>query len=571
MGIAVLLTCLIVGCDRKSEPATEPPKKQQSSKSAFDIEYSEPSEESKERVSTGVRLTQVQEQAGLRHVYQNGQQGRALLVETIGGGAGWIDFDCDGRLDLYLNQGGDPTIKAVEGQPLDQLFRNVDEREFKEVSQNAGIIEPYYSQGVGVADFDNDGFQDVYITNVGTNTFWHNCGDGTFVEMADQAGISDPRWGASTAWADLDKDGDLDLYVCNYCVYDPFVPTECKDSGGFDTLCNPAELEPWADACFINNGDGTFVDEAASRGLLGPGNRALGVAIADFDGDAWPDIYVANDTTENFLFVNTGEGNFFEEAQLRGCAVDRVGASQGSMGVGVYDYDRNGLLDLYVAHYFEESNTLYANLGERGFRDQTAATGLHQPTLSSLAFGCVFLDLDADSLPEVFIANGHVNNSTRAKDPRMKPQIFAYNKRGRWNSIASQAGDVFQHATMGRGAATGDYDGDHDLDVVVVNQNDSVSLLRNDSKQGNWLRLSFRGAQSNRFGIGCTVTIAAGNTAFVQQVCGGTSYCVSNEPTLLFGLGEIEGEVAGLVTWPSGQEQEFKSLVNTHVVLDEPR
>ncbi|MCA9128432.1 MAG: CRTAC1 family protein [Planctomycetales bacterium] len=566
-GLIIVLIVAQIGCiSRKSIENAESRETKESI--GFDIDVATFSRQSSQSIGldTSIRLTQMQQEMQLSHVYENGQQGRALLVETIGGGGGWLDYDCDGRLDLYLNQGGDPTQHNVDSQPLDQLFHNRDRSTVVAVAAAARIVEPFYSQGVGIADYDNDGFDDIYVTNVGRNTLWQNCGDGTFVEIAQAAGVDDPRWSTSVAWADLDHDSDLDLYVCNYCNYDPRFPKACKDSGGFDILCNPAGLEPWPDACFINLGDGTFADEAVQRGLIGPNNRSLGVAAADFNNDGWIDLYVANDTTENFLFVNDGNGHFTDEAPLRGCAVDRMGATQGSMGVAVADYDQNGYLDIYCTHYFEESNTLYANFGERGFSDQTAATGLHLPTLTSLGFGTVFSDLNADGLPELIIANGHVNNARRAPDPRMRPQMFAF-AGNTWTSIAEQAADFFSIPSMGRGVSLGDYDSDGDLDVVVVNENDPTVLLRNDSARENWLQIRLLGRESNRAGIGSTIVASVGDSRFLQQLCGGTSFAVSNEPVLCFGFGGVADEVALEVRWPDGHIQKLQTPPNRKLTI----
>lgn len=523
---------------------------------------------------SNVRLRQVQQARGLQHTYQNGDLGKAYLVETIGGGGAWLDYDLDGSPDVYLNQGGDSTAEEKSGQPSDQLFRNRGGF-FDNVSQEARIEELEYSQGVAVGDFDNDGFDDIYVSNVGANTLWWNCGDGTFLEVAQQVGVNDERWSASIAWTDLDRDGDLDLYVCNYCVYDPRAPKLCKDRYGANKICNPSELDAWPDACFINDGEGSFEDKASELGLVGSGNRALGVVAADFTNDGWPDIYVANDTTENFLFVSANGEKFEDEAPLRGCAVDRAGGPQGSMGLAVHDFDRNGFLDLYSTHYYEESNTLYANFGEQGFRDVTAEEGLHRPTLNFLAFGTVFADLDSDSRPELIILNGHVDHSEKAVDPRMKAQIFSMVEKRRWQDIADVAGDFFQAKRMGRGLAIADFDLDGDQDLLCVPENDEVALLENTSTpQGRWLKLRFHGTQSNRRGIGCRVTVKCNEFEETQELCGGTSFAVSHEPILHFGIGKVADaakEMASVeVSWPSGRTQTLTSALDSTIEIVEP-
>lgn len=568
-GVAVWLVIAFMSCTpAKKEPvaqsASEP------SKADFGIDLSKiESKVYDKQLITQVRLNDVHGELGVEHVYVNGQAGRALLAETTGGGCGWLDFDNDGRPDLYLNQGGDPAASAVGPQPLDELYRNMDGDAFVPIAKLSRVTEANYSQGVAVGDFDNDGFDDVYVTNVYSNTLWWNCGDGTFLEIASAAGTDDPRWSTSAAWADLDRDGDLDLYVCNYCVYDPAKPKECKDRDGFDKICNPSELEDWPDACFINQGNGLFVDEASARGLVGGGNRALGVAVTDFDKDGLPDIYVANDTTDNFLFINQGDGYFRDEATLRGCAVDRAGGPQGSMGIAIGDWDGNGLEDIYCSHYFEESNTLYSNFGELGFRDVTATVGLHRPTLNFLGFGTVFVDFDLDTQLELMVVNGHIDNSPRAADPKMKAQLFAKADQKRWASISEQAGKYFSEPYVARGVATSDFDGDGDLDVAIAHENDPAAILRNDSSRGNWIGFRMHGKTNNRRGIGCRIELTCGPKVFTKELSGGTSYASSHEPVLLFGLGEYTGPVEAKIFWPSGIVQGEAPMLNSYVTVYE--
>lgn len=515
-----------------------------------------------------IRLSDRHSQLGVDHIYQNGANGAALISETIGAGCGWLDFDLDGRIDLYLNQAG--SANPGENEPLDRLYRNTlrsSDVRFDDCTAPAQISEPGYSQGVAIADYNNDGFDDIYVTNLGTNTLWRNQGDGTFLNVSTQSATDDPRWGTSAAWGDLDGDGNLDLYVCNYCEYDPQNPFPCLDREGRPTVCNPAELAPQADAVFMNRGDGVFAETAEAIGLTGEGNRALGVAIADFTNDGASDIYVANDTTENFLFVNDGNGKFSDEATLRGCAVDRAGGPQGSMGVAVADVDGNGMLDIYCTHFFEESNTLYANFGDLGFRDKTAIAGLHAPTLDYLAFGTDFVDLNNDGLQELFIANGHVDHSERAADPNMSPQLFMQSGNQRWTDISSESGDYFSEKLMGRAVARADLDQDGDLDLAVANENTPANVLVNDSDQGNYLRVKLIGTTSNRSAIGSRVAVEYRGSLGVQrqvvsEVVGGSSFAASHEKTLHFGLGTTGGDVLVSIAWPSGIQQQLTITAN---------
>lgn len=563
---ASLLCC--IACNSGTKPTA--PASVEQFKSPFLIDPADVPRQSTEiKFKSGLALREIASAVGLNHTYNNGATGRVLIVETIGGGCGWLDYDNDGRWDVVFNQGGDPTTLDRRSQPLDKLFRNLSTTGFRDVTASARFTEPNYGQAVAVADYDDDGFDDFYISNVFANTLWHNCGDGTFQEVGTSSGTADPRWSTSAAWADLDRDGDLDLYVCNYTVYDPTHPVECKDAQGRDSLCYPTSLEPAPDACYMNQGDGTFAEQARQRGLFGLGNRALGVAAADFNNDGWPDLYVANDTTANFLFVNKGQAVFENRAEELGCAVDREGSSQASMGVAVADFDRNGWLDLYCTNYYEESNTLYANYGPQGFQDVTAFTGLHRPTLAFLGFGTIMQDLDQDGRMDVFIANGHVDNAPSNSKLQMQAQIFSYVGNS-WIGLEATAGDYFRKKFLGRGVATCDIDDDGDLDLAVLNQNDLAALLRNDSRRGNWIKLAFRGIRSNRRGIGCRVVVRARDITLTQELCGGTSYASAHQPVCVFGLGDRAEEVSIQVKWPSGIVQNLESIpVNQALLIEE--
>lgn len=515
------------------------------------------------------RFRDVHREVCLEHTYENGARGRALLMETTGGGVGWLDYDADGRWDLYLNQAGDATAAAGSVQPLDRLFRQLSDGTFEDVTQYAGIVEPRYSQGVAIGDFDNDGFDDIYVTNLGRNTLLHNQGDGTFQDVTGPAGVGDERWSTSAAWADLDLDGDLDLYVCNYCVYDPHDPLECRSEEGEPRICHPNNVPAWPDECYFNLGDGTFSAETASRGLARGLGRALGVAVADFNNDGWPDIFVTNDTTENFYFVNRGDGHFEESALRLGNATDANGNLMADMGVAVYDLDGDGWLDLYVTHFHMEADSLYRNYGPRGMRDESRIQGLVPLTMDRLAFGAVMADFNQDGLPEVFTACGHIENSPGFPLHRMPPQLLLFDGQ-RWHDRSRQAGAYFAGKYVGRGVAACDYDDDGDWDLAVAHENDPAALLRNESERGHWLKFLFRGRESNRRGIGTRVTIRCGELTRVQELCGGTSYAATHQPALIFGLGPLAGPWEVTVRWPSGKMQTLAdAAVNQTLVLDE--
>lgn len=540
-------------------------------KSLFGTELEEIPPETKSRVVNHSRFSDVAAACAIDFTYQNGKQGKALMVEATGGGGGWGDFDRDGKWDLYLVQGGDPSRTATPDQPIDRVFQNLGEDHFRDITAQCRIDEHGYGQGLAIGDFDADGFDDIFVTNVGRNVLYHNNGDGTFSEYESELFGKESLWSTSAAWGDIDRDGDLDLYVCRYCIYDPLHPKICHYKDGRVGICHPKDVEPCPDECYLNEGDGTFKPVAKERGLFGQNNRGLGVVIADFNNDEWPDIFVANDTTENFLFINLHNGKFEEQAQLLGCAVNINGNAQANMGIAVGDYDRNGFLDLYITHYHKEWNTLYQNLGPNGFHDVTASAQLTLPTMDKLGWGTVMADFDQDGFDELFAVNGHLDDLTSdGIDYEMTAQLFGYNGRT-WDDCSQTAGAFFKRKCLARGVATCDYDDDGDLDILVVPQNSRTALLKNESQRGHWLKLSFIGSGNNRAGIGTRVTLTSQKYQIMQELAGGTSYCASIQPVLLFGLGDDAQPCDLEIRWPTGQVQRLSGVrPDQSLVIREP-
>ena len=517
------------------------------------------------------RFVNVAELSGIQFVYENGASPKALMVEATGAGCGWLDFDRDGWLDIHFAQGGVPDATDPRSRPPDRLFRNVDGEMFVDVTARSGIDDREYGQGTAVGDFDNDGFDDLLITNVGQNQFYKNQGDGTFQDATETAQLTWRGWSSSAAWADLDRDGDLDLYVCHYVDYDPYHPVPCLNKEGIPSICHPRNAEPTPDECFENLGDGTFRPVAREWGLFGPGNRALGVVVADFSDDGWPDIYVANDTTANFLFINQKGQGFKESAVLLGAAVSMTGGAQASMGIAVNDYDRDGLLDIYLTHFTGEWNTLYRNQGPEGFQDVSPLNGMRDLTLPKLGFGTVMEDFDSDGRMDVFVTNGHIDpQHSDGEGYEMSPQLMTYD-RGRWTDRSSTAGDFFRGKYVGRGVAAGDFDRDGDTDLAVGHQNSPAAILRNDSDSGHWLRLKFVCARSNRNGLGTRVVVRQGDQRWVGELVGGASYASANEPVLVFGLGDHDTQCTLEIRWPTGEIQTISNVAVDRVhVLREP-
>lgn len=566
LAVVFLMLC---GCSDEKDGNKKAAESKLDSKSVEPKTVSAPQEETP-TVVDAARFTEVAVQLGVNFTYQNGADSRALMVQSIGGGAGWLDFDQDGSPDLYLVQGGNPTSSD---RPPNQLHSNSGSSVgFADVGALAGVDDQHYGNGVAIGDFDNDGFPDIYITNVGGNVLYHNLGDGTFLECTGSAGVDDPLWSTSAAWGDLDLDGDLDLYVCNYLDYDPYDPVACADNQGKPAICHPRALKGAPNSCFENLGDGSFRRVTDEWQVGGPtvDSKSLGVVIADFDGNNRPDVFVANDTSANFCFINQESGKFLESAKNLGCAMNSLGQLQASMGVATGDYNRDGFLDLYVTHFTEDSNTMYTGLGPAGFDDNTRFIGLHAPTLKYLGFGTVMADFNQDGLDELFVANGHVDRSfTIDGQFEMPPQLFVFDGK-KWQVPDTSESPVFAIKRLSRGVASADFDGDGDLDLAVVNQNDQAWLLRNDSPSNNWLNIHLVGRKSNRIGIGAKVRLEQNGRTLAQELVGGSSFCSSHQPFLCFGLGESKANCTLEVFWRSGSVQKLgKISVNQTIRVEE--
>ncbi len=503
------------------------------------------------------RFTDVAAELGVQHVFDNGASPKALMVESTGGGCGWGDFDRDGRIDVYLTQGGQPCPGPADMFVPDSLYRQSVSGHFTDCFGMSGIDDAGFGHGVAVGDFDNDGFDDLFVSNAGVSRLFLNLGDGTFQDATGALQGARRAWSSTSAWGDPDRDGDLDLYVCNYAIYDPCNPVECLDKDGIPSICHPRNVEPEPDMFFRNEGDGRFVESSKELGLFGPGNKALGVVIADLTGDGWPDIYVANDTTANFFFVNDGTGKFRESAQLLGGAFSSIGEPQASMGVAFGDYDRNSFPDLLLTHFTGESNTLYQNRGPQGLFDVSHLTGLREPSLPKLGFGTVMSDFNADGGMDLFVTNGHIDpRYAESEGYEMVPQLFSWDGQ-MWQERPAEPGDFFTRRYVGRAVGTADFDADGDLDMCVVHHNAPAALLRNDSQLGRLVKIRLLGVQSNRNGYNTSVTMAWNNQRLVQELPGGTSYAATHERVLCFAPDNSNETLTIEVRWPSGQVQEL--------------
>ncbi|MAF11977.1 hypothetical protein CMK11_16145 [Candidatus Poribacteria bacterium] len=523
-------------------------------------------------------FTDVTESSGIAFQHVAGMTGRKHIAETMGAGAAFLDYDGDGDLDAYLVQSGFLPDERPPDNPGGALYENVGNGRFRDVTGTAGVAnDAGYGMGIAVADYDNDGDQDIYITNYGPNVLYRNDGDGSFTDVTGDAGVGDDRWGASAAFLDYDADGLLDLFVANY-LHAPLDMLPCRNADNPDLLeyCHPRLFEGVGDVLYRNNGDGTFADVSQSAGVVNPlEGRGLGVAIADYNNDGLADIYVANDTTRNFLYENNGDGTFADVSLLAGCGYNGMGLPEGGMGVDFGDIDDDGWLDLISVHSTTETNTLYRNL-QGYFMDATTAASVGAPTLPMTAFGTDFADFDNDGILDLFVVNGHVQDVIELLNDAytypQRDQVFRGVGGGAFEDVSSQSGPYFSERHVGRGAAFGDYDDDGDVDVLVSNSNQPAVLLRNDGgSERSWLRVIVEGSVSNRDGIGARVHVTTAGATRMAEVQSGSSYCSASDRRLLFGLGDATRVERLDVTWPSGRTVELiDAPVNGTVVVSEP-
>jgi hypothetical protein len=518
-----------------------------------------------------IRLSDVHEAAGIHFQYFNGETGLKYLLESMGGGVAVLDYDLDDWPDLYLVQGCRLPHDPLQTAHRDRLFRNLGDGRFADVTDAAGIDERGYGQGCAVGDYDNDGDPDLFVANYGQSVLYRNNGDGTFTDITAAAGLLGQRWAASAGFADLDKDGALDLYVGTYV-------TElrvCRGIGGKIATCDPANFDAEPDLLYRNLGQGSFADVTKSAGLTAPDGKGLGVVLADLDNDSWTDIYVANDGTPNHLYKNTSEGgtlSFQEIGQLAGVAVSGEGKAQGSMGIACADFENDGRLDLYVTNFIEETYVLYKNLGGMLFEDVTRRSGTDAATRPWVGFGVQPVDFDLDGLPDLIVANGHIDDFRFRDEPwKMPPQLFQNLGGGRFADVSVAAGPYFGGEYLGRGAARLDWDRDGDDDAVIVHQDAPLALLRNDTPgKGNWLALKLHGVSSCRDAIGARIEVHTPAGIRMIENSAGDGFYSSNQRCCRVGLGAISQVDKVVVRWTSGLVEQLvdPELNETHVLIE---
>ena len=512
----------------------------------------------------------VSAELGVTLVNVSGEGNADYIIEVNGNGAGFFDYDDDGDVDLLVTNGSTLERYREGGDPLATLYENADGI-FRDVTAASGLNDTVWAFGVCVADYDNDGRSDVYLTAWGPNKLYRNLGNGRFEETGESAGVADAGWGTNCAFGDYDRDGDVDLYVANYLTFDEDAIPRRGDPGNelylgeLEVMIGPLSLPGESDALYRNDGDGAFTDVTAASGIDDPGHFGFGVQFSDFDNDGWPDIYVANDSTENLMFRNDRDGTFSEIGLISGTSVSLMGYAQAGMGLAVADYDGNGYFDIFVTNFSQDTNTLYRNLGDMLFTDATAASATGAPSRLHLGWGAGFADLDNDGWVDLFVANGHVYPNIGALDlgvRHLQPkEIYRNLGDGRFEEITAERTGDLGVPKSARGAAFADYDNDGDIDVIVINMNEGPSLYRNEGGNRNhWIGFRLAGVTSNRDAIGARIEIEAGGRTQAAEVRSGGSYLSHNDTRVHFGLGDIDTVDRIRVRWPNGESEELDGV-----------
>ena len=517
--------------------------------------------------SSGTRLVDVTERAGLTFRHNSGAHGGKLLPETLGSGCAFLDYDADGWQDILLVNGMDwPGLKRTRSTL--QLYRNNRDGTFADVTKSAGLDVEMYGMGVAVGDFNNDGFPDLLVTCVGQNRLFRNTGKGTFLDVTRSSGLQGRQaFSTSALWVDIDRDGFLDLFVCNYVRWSPENDVFCSLDGKEKSYCTPEAYRGETCWLFRNNGNGTFTDVTATSGVFDTSSKALGVAMLDDDADGWPDLFVANDTQPNKLYRNQKNGTFKEGAVEAGLALSRDGKARAGMGVDAADLDGSGRATLAVTNFDNEMIGLYRPLGGGLYEDAAVASGIGAASRNSLGFGCVFADVDLDGALDLVVANGHIDETVRNIRGNVgyaqAPQLFLNKGDGTFGDAAADVGGEFARPIVGRGLAYGDVDRDGDVDLLLTTNNGPARLFRNDHLAGNRsLRFRLVGTKSNRDGIGATVRIFHGGTSQSRLVRSGSSYLSQSELPVTFGVGTRDRVDRVVIVWPSGRNEEFKDVVS---------
>ncbi len=517
----------------------------------------------------------ITKQAGLdKFHHRSGALEKTTILETIGSGVALLDYNNDGWLDIYLLNGSTfAALKGKEAALRAMLLHNNHDGTFTDVTDKAGVANERWGFGVAVADYDNDGWPDIYVSNYGKNRLYHNNHDGTFADVAEKAGVALGGWSAGPTWGDYDRDGLLDLFVPGYVKFDPEHPPVGGQNGlstsscqfrGVSVMCGPRGLPGESDHLFHNNGDGTFTDVSKKAGVFDPqGYYGLASVFVDADDDGWVDLVVANDSVPRYLYHNLHDGTFQDVSYLSGFALTNEGLAQASMGIAVGDYNRDGMVDFFVTTFSDDYKTLYRNEGNNNFSDVTYRAGLGTPTIPFLAWGTGFMDFDNDGLLDIFVANGHVYPLVDQRDWGTtwaeRPQLFRNLDGVKFQEVPPATGSGLADVIPARGAAFGDLFNDGHMDVVLNNMDSAPTLLRNVAKNNNhWITLKLVGGpKSPRDAIGAKVFLTTGGVRQRADVISGGSYGSSSDQRVHFGLGSASKVDKVEIHWPSGKKEEI--------------
>jgi hypothetical protein len=570
--IALLLCCVSLlasfGCKQKpsevasadnSQPARVAPVPPPPSASSAALKIARP--------SGPIQLSDVTAQAGISFRHNSGAFGKKYLPETMGSGACFIDYDHDGWQDILLINSMDwPEHKSHRSYPA--LYHNNKDGTFSDVTREAGLAVEMYGMGCAVGDFDNDGFDDIYITAVGNAHLFRNLGNGRFADVTAKAGVASPGFSTGAIWFDYDNDGKLDLFVAHYVTWSADKDIFCALDGKNKSYCTPEAYKGESAALFHNKGNGVFEDVTKRAGFYDPTSKSLGVAMLDYDNDGWIDLFVSNDTQRNKLYRNNHDGTFTESGEIVGVAYGENGGTRAGMGADAGDYDHSGRQGILVGNFTDEGLALYRDDGDGLFSDQSLSSGVSEPSLKVLTFGSFFFDYDLDGLLDIFASNGHVADDIASVRPTLKypepPLLFRNRGKGSFENVTGRMGPALQRSEVGRGAAYADYDNDGDLDLLLSTNNGPARLLRNDNgNQNDMIRVKTVGTRSNRDGIGAKVTMATNKgTRQFAMVKSGSSYLSQSELPVTFGLGRPEdGKTVNIeIVWPSGKKDAIRDI-----------
>jgi hypothetical protein len=525
--------------------------------------------------STGVTFRDVTQQAGIHFVHNNGAFGKKLLPETLGPGVAFIDYDNDGWPDIFLVNGMDwPGHRSKRSTP--KLYHNNHDGTFTDVTHKAGMdAVEMFGMGVAVGDFDNDGYDDLFVTAYGQSHLFHNNGNGTFTDVTQKAGLGGVQeFSTGAAWVDYDKDGRLDLVVANYVQWSAETDLYCTLDGKSKSYCTPESYKGTPLRLWHNRGDGTFEDVTNKAGLGDPTSKSLGIAVLDYDGDGWPDLLLSNDTQPNKLYRNNGNGTFAEKAVLAGVAFSEDGVARAGMGVDTADYDRSGHPSLLITNFANQMLSLYHNEGTGLFVDEAPRSEIGRASIQTLGFGCFFFDYDLDGWPDVFVANGHIDPDIQRVQANVKyampPHLFRNLGKGKFEEVTKSMGAAFSAPRVARGAAYADAYNDGRLDVLMATNGGPAVLFRNEATgaaSNHSLRVKLVGTKSNRSGIGATVWVTVADGTQTQMMRSGSSYLSASELVLTFGLAQQEKAESVEIKWPSGQVDRLRNVAAGQTIV----